>query len=172
MLSHSRGFSTAAKQNLKRYLKDGGDLVLLGGTGFTEPDSMLLPAFSRYEPYVLKDIVSIRAEADQNLLPPMKVSGQVRRTFRSSLQSRVGEVHPAASAIDADGRTKGWAAGLLTHFDEYKGSNWLLFGISNPEFYRSSYSPRPYGPCCKMKSGELERTAGLSTKPGFALESS
>jgi hypothetical protein len=59
-LSQGRKFTAAAKQNFPSFPNDGGDPALLGGAGFTQPDSLTLPAFSRYEPYALKEIVSIR----------------------------------------------------------------------------------------------------------------
>src|SRR5581483_4392259 len=46
VLTHTAGLAQPARQNLTKFLRDGGDLVLLGGTGFTQHDSMILPAFS------------------------------------------------------------------------------------------------------------------------------
>ncbi len=170
VLSHSRRFTATAKQNFLSFLKDGGDLVLLGGDGFTQPDSIVLPAFSRYEPYMLKDVVSVRTYADQNLLKPMQVKGRFVGLSAVGFNRVVAKFVPLLSAMDAHGRTKGWASGLLTHFDEYKGSNWLLFGISNPEFYRTSiFAETLKAMLVKMKSGELERTAAAENEKRLAV---
>jgi hypothetical protein len=169
VLSHSRRFTAAAKQNFASFLKDGGDLVFLGGNGFTQPDSIVLPAFSRYEPYVLKDAVSVRTSADQKLLKPMQVKGQFAGLSAVGFNRVVAKFVPLLSAMDAQGRTRGWASGLLTHFDEYKGSNWLLFGISNPEFYQTGiFAETLKTMLVKMKSGELERIAAAENEKRLA----
>jgi hypothetical protein len=67
---------------------------------------------------------------------------------------------PLPSAVDAQGRARGWAAGLPTHFAEYKGSNWRLFGSSSPAFYESGvFANTLRSMLVKMKTGELEASA-------------
>lgn len=171
VLAHSRRFTAAAKDNLMRFVKGGGDLVLLGADGFTQPDSIVLPAFSRYEPYLLRDVVSVRTYAGQNLLAPMEIKGRFRGLSAVGFTRIVASFTPLLTAMDAHGRNRGWAAGLLTHFDEYKGSNWLLFGISDDAFYRTGmFANTLKTMLVKMKSGELEKAAAAENEKRLAAK--
>ena len=134
-LDHSHNLTAAARDNLLAFLKSGGDLVMLGGRGFLQRGSMTLAAFSRYEAYRMTGITSVSEFAGQPLLKGIRIAGTFEGTSAIGFSRRVAKFTPLLSANDRHGRVRGWAAGLLSHFDEYPGSDWLLFGISNPEFY-------------------------------------
>ncbi|MGO9255577.1 MAG: hypothetical protein ACLQU1_04645 [Bryobacteraceae bacterium] len=127
----------AARDNLLDYLKDGGDLVLLGASGFLHRQSMTLPAFSRYEPYLLDGIETIDTAAGQDIVSGVETRGHYSGWSAVGFTRRAAKFIPLLAAKDRYGRTRGWACGLLTHYAEYPGSNWLLFGIDTPAFYSS-----------------------------------
>jgi hypothetical protein len=171
VLSDTRRFTAEAKRNFFNFLKGGGDLVLLGAAGFTAADSLVLPAFSKYEPYVLKDVVSLQTSAGQDLLRPMELRGHFEGLSAIGFNRTVAKYVPLVTATDAHGRRKGWAAGLLIHYGEYKGSNWLLFGISNPEFYRTSFFADTLKSMLpKMRSGALEQAAAVENEKRLAAK--
>jgi hypothetical protein len=134
---HTHNFTSAARDNLLAFPKSGGDLLMLGGRGFLHRGSLTLPAFSRCEAYPMTAITSVTAYADQPFLKGIRIAGTFEGTSAIGFSRRVAKFTPLLSANDRHGRLRGWAAGLLSHFEEYPGSDWLLFGIANPEFYRS-----------------------------------
>jgi len=95
-------------------------------------------AFSDYEVYDLRDVVRVTPYAGQDIL-----DGET--TFEGGFDglSSIGfelpnesEFVPLLAALDAHGRTCGWALGLLVHYEgAFKGSQWILSGITSPEFY-------------------------------------
>lgn len=142
ILTHSHHWTGAATTNFMDFVKNGGDVVFLGGEGFL-PDSFqgkapVLPAFSKYEPYRLEGVVQIRREPGQTIATRgSSMDGRFSGISAIGFTRQSAKFVPLLGAYDRYGRQKGWASGLLVDFDEYKGSNWLLFGISGPEFYRS-----------------------------------
>jgi hypothetical protein len=135
VLAHSHHFPPAARENFTAFLKAGGDLVMLGPDGFLQRGSMTLPAFSRYEPYRLEAIESITAAPGEEKLFGGETRGRFEGWSAVGFTRRKAVFRPLLAARDRDGRVRGWACGLLRHFAEYPGSNWLLFGISSLDFY-------------------------------------
>jgi hypothetical protein len=138
ILNHSDHLTASARDNLLDYLKAGGDLVLLGGSGFVHRQSMPLPAFSRYEPYALDGIETVDAADGQDIVAPLEARGHYSGWSAVGFTRRAAKFIPLLAAKDRYGRSRGWAAGLLTHYAEYPASNWLLFGIDTPAFYSSA----------------------------------
>ncbi len=100
-----------------------------------------LEVFSDYEPHQLRDVTRVSTAPGQDVLKTdLSIGGRFEGT------SAIGFALPARStfvpllaARDGLGRWRGWAGGLLIHYDgEFKGSNWLLFGVTSPAFYRSA----------------------------------
>lgn len=137
ILNHSDHLPASARDNLLVYLKAGGDLVLLGGSGFVHRHSMQLPAFSRYEPYALDGIETVDTVSGQDVVFGVEAHGRYSGWSAVGFARRAAKFIPVLAAKDGYGRTRGWACGLLSHFAEYPGSNWLLFGIDTPAFYAS-----------------------------------
>lgn len=137
ILNHSDHLPVAAGVNLLTYLEAGGDLVFLGASGFVHRQSLALPAFSRYEPYALDGIETVDTVGGQDIVSGVETRGSYAGWSAVGFTRRAAKFIPLLAAKDRYGRTRGWACGLLTHYGEYRGSNWLLFGIDTPAFYWS-----------------------------------
>jgi hypothetical protein len=135
VLAHSHHLPPAARENFTAYLRAGGDLVMLGPDGFLQRGSMILPAFSRYEPYRLEAIESVTAVPGEEGLFPGEARGRFGGWSAVGFTRRKAGFTPLVAARDRHGRIRGWACGLLSNFAEYPGSDWLLFGISSLDFY-------------------------------------
>ncbi len=154
VLASTNHFPVAARDNLIDYLRAGGDLVMIGASGFVQPQSMTLPAFSRYEPYVLDGIETIAAADGQDIVANTEVQGRFAGSSAVGFTRRVAKFIPLLTAKDRFGRVRGWACGLLTHYGEYRGSNWLLFGIDTPAFYRTPAFARTLESALKRMRGD------------------
>ncbi len=99
-----------------------------------------LNVFSDYEPHQLGDIVRVVTAPGQDVLKAkLSIEGRFAGTSAVgfALPARSTFV-PVLSALDKYGRDRGWAGGLLIHYDgKHAGSNWLVFGIRSPEFYKA-----------------------------------
>ncbi len=104
---------------------------------FRSPNTV---CFDDYEPYVLRDAVRAVGCPGQDVAPnggtySGRVDGLSAVGF--TLWDR-SEMLPLLQAEDSHGRTRGWAASALVHYDgRYKGGCWLMSGITTPEFYNS-----------------------------------
>ncbi len=175
VLPYSPAFPLDAWPALDAFLRQGGDLVLLGGHAFSQPlkqidgawqsrtifDSPLkhieetrtIPfygAFEEYEIYHMPDIRAIRTYAGQSLFTsPISLSGNY------SGVSAVGFTFPGQAwnmplltAYDASGRRCGLAASLLINYGgDYLDSRWLLFGVEGDGFYLSSEFDTAFRAC-------------------------
>lgn len=88
----------------------------------------------------ISDGSSVRAYTGQNVID-RKLSCNGKYTgpsaFAYALANR-SEYVPLLSTHDKYGRRRGWAAGLLVNYNgEFKGSKWLIYGINEPDFYRT-----------------------------------
>lgn len=104
---------------------------------FRAPNSV---CFDAYEPYVLRDVVRVSPAATAlGVVAPhaatLPVEGLSAVGF--TLWDR-SELIPLLQAQDRHGRTRGWAASALVHYDgAYKGGCWLLSGVTTPAFYQT-----------------------------------
>ena len=97
-----------------------------------------LNAFDDYEPYALNGIQRAVPAPGQTL-----VGADTRFTGAFEGTSAIGfgfpdesTSLPVLSAKDRYGRTRGWATGMLVNYGgEFRGSNWLLFGLTTSAFY-------------------------------------
>jgi hypothetical protein len=142
VLTHTHHLTTEASNNFRSFIKAGGDLVLLGPDGFLpgphQGKTLLLPAFSAYEPYVLRGIRTIAPFAGQAVISGVApCSGEFEGLSAVGFVRTSAQFTPLLTALDEYGRERGWAAGLMVDFSEYTGSNWLLFGVRTPGFYSS-----------------------------------
>ncbi|MBN1343107.1 MAG: hypothetical protein JXQ73_10530 [Phycisphaerae bacterium] len=107
------------------------------GADVAEP--LDLGVFSDDEVHRLGDIERVVTARGQDVLGrDVTVSGRFAGTSAVgfALPAR-SEFIPVLAALDRYGRNRGWAGGLLVHYDgPFKGSNWVLFGIESREFYR------------------------------------
>src|ERR1022692_450702 len=169
ILNHSDHLAASARDNLLDYLKAGGDLVLLGGSGFLHRQSMTLPAFSRYEPYALDGIEAVDTVAGQDIVSNVEARGHYTGCSAVGFTRRAAKFIPLLAAKDRYGRTRGWACGLLTHYAEYPGSNWLLFGIDTPAFYSSdAFAATLHAALGRMRGEDLWKAAQAEHQKAMA----
>jgi len=98
----------------------------------------LAGAFSDYEVYELHDVARVVPHSGQDLLAgDLPFEGPFEGLSAIGLEMpNESAFVPLLAALDAQGRTQGWALGLLVHYDgPFKGSQWLLSGITSPHFY-------------------------------------
>lgn len=170
VLNHSDHLPVSARDNLLDYLKAGGDLVLLGGSGFLHRQSMTLPAFSRYEPYVLDGIETVDTAEGQDILSGVAARGHYSGWSAVGFTRRAAKFIPLLMAKDRYGRPRGWACGLLTHYAEYPGSNWLLFGIDTTAFYSSDAFARSLTAALgRMRGDDLWKAAQAERAKALAV---
>lgn len=172
ILTHNHNFTNIAKENFFNFIKGGGDLILVGGHGFIQKRSMEFPAFSDYDAYKMEDIKSIATYTDQVILDRKPdITGTFQGISAVGITKRnQSKFVPILSALDKYDRSKGWACGLLINYaGDYKGSSWLLFGISTPEFYQTTGFSETLGAMIsKMKSGNIGETAERENKETMA----
>jgi len=115
-----------------------------------------LNAFDDYEPYALSGVRRTAPASGQtltdmalDLAEPAEGISAIGFGFPDE-----STFTPLLSALDRYGRVRGWAAGLLVNYGgEYRGSNWLLFGLAPPALTDSpAFVP--------MLAGLLDRMAG------------
>ncbi len=98
-----------------------------------------LNVFSDYEAHQLRDVVRVATAPGQDVLETkLSISGRFEgpSAVGFALPARSTFV-PLFSALDKHGRDRGWAGGMLIHYDGvYTGSSWILFGITSPAFYK------------------------------------
>lgn len=99
-----------------------------------------LPVFDDADHYKMAEITSIvKSEGQDIITEDANVTGNFEGT------SAVGFEYPDQSAYipilnarDKFGRDKGFAGGVLVHYDgKYKDGQWAIFGITSEEFYSS-----------------------------------
>ncbi|HQK92600.1 MAG TPA: hypothetical protein PLD23_03805 [Armatimonadota bacterium] len=107
-----------------------------------DPPGVELPldAFSDYEPYVLRDVTGVRPWAGQAIVR-CSPAGRCAASGLSAVGfalARKSEFSPLLECVDEYGRGRGWALGMLTHYEgDYRGGSWLLSGVTTPEFYET-----------------------------------
>jgi len=166
LLADSPHFPFKAKDQLYKFLRNGGDLVLTGGAAFSRPlwhkndqwlssaklenpkegtkkDFGFHEAFENYEVYEMdriKEIISYEKNGETNF-----ISQRYNITGKFSGRSAVAadfpgksEFIPLLEARDQYDRHQGWAGSLLINFSgRYQGSQWALFGIKEDSFYQT-----------------------------------
>jgi hypothetical protein len=142
VLDRSHHFTRAARDAVTRFITEGGRLVLLGAAGFVHPGAMTLPAFSRYEAYAMPEIASVTPAAGQKLVKEALIQGRFSGRSAIGFSRRAARFTPVLAARDRLGRETGWACGVLSHFAEYANSDFILFGIDTPAFYRTTVFAR------------------------------
>lgn len=115
-----------------------------------------------YEPVPLDGIASLEPASDQTFMGgqtfwtetvplPNALSGSEVIGFTVADRSRF---IPILTAKGKDGRDQGCLAGLTVNYGgPYKFSNWLVFGLKSPQFYRAPAFP-------KMLAQILQKTRG------------
>lgn len=97
-----------------------------------------LNMFYDYEPYHLKNVVSVGTAPGNNITPAIaplagRFGGLAAIGFAFPNESKF---IPLLSAFDQYGRDCGWAAGMLINYaGKYRGSSWIFSGITNQDFY-------------------------------------
>lgn len=187
VLTSSPYFPNQAADAFHRFIRAGGDIVLMGGAAFREmlwqkgeawqvskktdlptglSDTAAMEfdgAFEASEAYDLGQIRRIETWKDQAILkpgPPQSgdFSGVSALGFEFPGESGF---FPVLSACDQYGRLRGWACGILANYaGPYKGSQWALFGIANPGYYRTA--------SFKSTLVETLRLFASGTLPGIA----
>jgi len=116
------------------------------GTGRSElpdPPGLDLPlgVFSDYEPYVLRDVVAERPWPGQGIVRQSPAGGGAVSGLSAIgvALARKSEFTPLVECVDEYGRGRGWALGMLTHYEgDYRGGCWLLSGVTTPAFYEGA----------------------------------
>ena len=162
-LGLARDRTPVTKGDHTLWVDEIGTLRLDDATVAETPEPVGLPVFSDYEPYTLRDVVRVEAAKGQDIVPKdIELTGSFEGTwalgFAFPNQSRF---RPVLVARDEHGRDRGWAAGMLANFaGQYAGSNWLIFGVTSPEFYRDPGFAAVVSNClAKMQGDELARAA-------------
>ncbi|HOX39874.1 MAG TPA: hypothetical protein PL033_17975 [Candidatus Brocadiia bacterium] len=124
-------------------------------------------AFGDDETYGMKFINSVTVYPQQDLTArDMRIEGKFAGIsavgFAFANKSRF---IPILDANDVFDRSMGWAGGMLVNYDgQFKGSNWLLFGITSGAFYESEgfLSLLPETISRMAGSGLAEKSAALN----------
>ncbi|OGV61657.1 MAG: hypothetical protein A3K19_15250 [Lentisphaerae bacterium RIFOXYB12_FULL_65_16] len=97
-----------------------------------------LNLFSDYEPYRLPQIASVVTAPGLTIsVPPVEIKGAFsgRSAVGFAFQNESAFI-PLLTALDARGRDRGWAGGMLVNYAGlYGNSVWTFFGIDSREFY-------------------------------------
>jgi len=133
----ANNFPAAGRSNLLKFLKSGSDMVLLGkAVNFLD-----LPVFDDRDVYYFKNVPVVTAYKEQNIIKPdFKITGNFSGLSAIAFEyPDVSRYVPLLEVQDKYSRRQGFAAGMLVnHSGKFKNSQWLLFGIDSPEFYRNS----------------------------------
>ncbi|MFA5292168.1 MAG: hypothetical protein WC496_03945 [Phycisphaerae bacterium] len=136
VIADVNGFPAAGRNNLLKFLKRGSDMVLLGGTA----DFFGLPIFEDRDIYRFENAPSITIYDGQSIIESgLKLTGSYSGLSAIAFEyPEVSRYIPLLSVEDKYSRNIGFACGLLVNYaGEFKNSNWLLFGIDSPDFYKS-----------------------------------
>ncbi|MCE5340985.1 MAG: glycoside hydrolase family 5 protein [Planctomycetaceae bacterium] len=137
IISDDVKLSGVQQKKLLSFLKSGRDLVLLGANDINLPE---LPVFERRDIYCYKDAKVIKTYEQQDVL---KSKIEIKGSFDglSAIAFEYPEVSryvPVLAVEDEYSRNVAFACGVLVNYaGEFKNSNWILFGVDYPEFYKS-----------------------------------
>ena len=147
VLADSPSVPSELQPALAKFARGGGSFIMAGGRAFSKLPADQKPftdlAFGPQSRFQFNGEFSVRPWSQANITLPAgallpdktSLSGSSALGFAFPGQS---EFHPLLEVVDSNGRRQAWAVGLLQHTgDEFKGSNWLLAGVEQEEFYRS-----------------------------------
>jgi hypothetical protein len=137
IISDDVKLSGEQQKKLLSFLKAGKDLVMLGANDINLPS---LPIFERRNIYYYKDAKTVKTYDKQNILKSeIEFTGSFSGLSAIAFEyPEVSRYIPVLSVEDEYSRNAGFACGVLVNYaGEFKNSNWILFGVDSPEFYKS-----------------------------------
>lgn len=132
-----------------------------------------LNIFSDYEPYRLTDVVAVGPAPGNNVTAPVPpvpgaCGGLAAIGYAFPNESKF---IPLLSTFDAHGRDRGWAAGMLVNYSgAYRGSTWIISGITNGAFYAAPAVLRTLTDAMQAARGPLATQARLENARAKAVE--
>ena len=125
-------------RNYIQYLKDGGNLLLMGGKSpqlNVSLKDVAVNVMSDYEPYHIQN-ATVRGNLLQDSTKIPNVSGLSAIAWAFPHESLF---YPFLEAYDQFGRVEGWVFSVLNNTNgSYEGGCWWLSGIETAEFYTSN----------------------------------
>ncbi len=138
VITDSRKLSDLQQKRLLNALKNGMDLILLGGDDISLPQQ--IPVFERRDVYYYRNASSVILYSEQNIIESdFNLKGNFNGISAIGFEyPEVSRYIPLLTVKDDFGRNVGFAAGLLVNYaGQFKNSNWLLFGIDSKDFYKA-----------------------------------
>ncbi len=118
-----------------------------------------LPVFDEDDIYKFQDVIQISTFKNQKILSTnININGNFDGFSAVGFEyPDISKYVPLLEANDFFERNRGFAAGMLVHYDgEFKGGHWLVFGVTSPEFYTNTvFAPVVSDVLEKMKENKL-----------------